>query len=75
MKARAVSQTAGGTPHGDVHLRRLLLTTFINRQSNVVFLRCRVLISPDEVTRDVCADRMDFYCEDSGCSMDVLGAF
>lgn len=40
MKAHAVSQTAGGTVCGDVHLGRSVLTTSINHQSNFVSLLC-----------------------------------
>lgn len=50
MEAHAVSQTAGGS--GDVHLRRSLLTTSINHQSNIVFMRRHLLISPQELTQD-----------------------
>lgn len=34
MKAHAVCQTAGEVLHGDLHLRRSVLTTSINHQSN-----------------------------------------
>lgn len=56
MKAHAVSQAAGGTPHGDVHHRRSVLTTSINHQSNFIFLCCHVLISPPELMHDVYPD-------------------
>lgn len=64
MKARAVSQTAGAAPHGDVHLRRLVLTTSINHQSNFIFLCHHLLISFQELMHDIYANRMDFSCED-----------
>lgn len=61
MKAPAVSQTAGGTLHGDVHLRRSVLTTSINHQSHFIFQHCHILISPCELMHDIYAKRMDFF--------------
>lgn len=44
MKAHAVSQTAGGTLQGDVHLGKSVLTTSINHQSNFIFSHCHFFI-------------------------------
>ena len=71
MKAHAVSQTAGAALHGDVHLRRSVLTTSINHQSNFIFLCRHLLISPRELMHDIYADRMDFSCENSHYSIDA----